>query len=40
VVLSPGMLQAAPDDAGEDFVPPFTAKEIAQGYTDQKILAM
>jgi outer membrane protein assembly factor BamB len=40
VVLSTGMLQAAPDDAGEDFVPPFTAKEIAQGYTDQKILAM
>lgn len=31
---------AAPDDAGENIETPFTAKEMAQGYSDRKILAL
>ena len=38
LLLSP--MVAAPDGAGAHATPPFTAKEMAQGYTNQKILAM
>lgn len=38
LLLSP--MVAAPDGAGANATPPFTAKEMEQGYTDQKIMAM
>ena len=33
-------LAAAPDDAGLNVTLPFTAKEVDQGYSDQKLLAL
>jgi outer membrane protein assembly factor BamB len=38
--LGLGVLVAAPDNAGLNITPPFTAKELQQGYSDQKLLAM
>ncbi len=35
-----GRLAAAPDEAGLTVAPAFTAKEIDQGYTDRKLLAL
>ncbi|GAB5561166.1 MAG: hypothetical protein SynsKO_28130 [Synoicihabitans sp.] len=40
IVLVTGTVRAALDNSGDGFTPPFTAKEVAQGYSDQKILAM
>jgi len=33
-------LSAAPDNAGQNITQPFTAQEIDQGYSDQKLLAL
>lgn len=38
--LGINITSAAPDDAGINITRPFTAKEVEQGYSDQKILAM
>ncbi len=35
-----GRLVAAPDDAGATVTPPFTAQELAQGYSNHQILAL
>ncbi len=39
-LITSGPLMAALDSAGENSTRPFTAKEISQGYSEQKILAM
>jgi outer membrane protein assembly factor BamB len=38
--LGGGWLGAAPNDAGQAVTPPFTAQELAQGFSNQKILAL
>lgn len=35
-----GQLGAAPDNAGQGVTPPFTAEELAQGFSNHKILAL
>lgn len=40
MAMAPGTVQAAADSAGADITPPFTAKEMDQGYSDQKLLAL